>query len=255
MVTCDHLGQQGQPAVVLLHGSGVKDSFCKQYVALASRYHVVVPHLPGAGASVRHAYDPDEVVRGLREVVADLGDVPIAVVGHSLGAELALFLACSLPDRFSGVALLSPWVCPTQASIDRSCAFAPLAVAVMHCAPLVRLQGRFWGFNHEQREGLVRDASQLTVEQYRSYFQRPVLLREQPSYARLDVPLLAVCGRREVASMRASVRALARDNGRCEAVILPGCGHDYPLRNPDVLGPLLLGFLTRAFAGERRPSA
>ena len=56
----EEFGPAGAPTVLLLHGAGVKDTFCHQLPQLSGRYHVLLPHLPGAGRAAAEGYAPDQ---------------------------------------------------------------------------------------------------------------------------------------------------------------------------------------------------
>ena len=67
-------------------------------------------------------------------------------------------------------------------------------------------------------------------------------LAQHPEYQKVRVPMLAICGSREVRDMRASL-ALLGENPHCETVLLPGCNHDFPMRRAAVLKPMIDRFL------------
>ena len=61
----DHYGKEGSPVLVLLHGAAALDTFAGHYAALSEHFHVLVPHLPGAGQAAEEAYDPQAVCDAL----------------------------------------------------------------------------------------------------------------------------------------------------------------------------------------------
>ena len=67
-------------------------------------------------------------------------------------------------------------------------------------------------------------------------------LAQHPEYQKVRVPMLAICGSREVRDMRDSLTLLGK-NPHCETMLLPGCGHDFPMRRSGVLNPLINRFL------------
>ena len=48
MIPYDEYGSREHPTVLLLHGAAALNTFCCQY-CLSSKYHLIVPHLCGAG--------------------------------------------------------------------------------------------------------------------------------------------------------------------------------------------------------------
>ena len=48
MLYYDEYGSKENPTIMLLHGAGALDTFCRQY-CFSDKYHLIVPHLAGAG--------------------------------------------------------------------------------------------------------------------------------------------------------------------------------------------------------------
>jgi 3-oxoadipate enol-lactonase len=77
---------------------------------LSPRYRCVAVDLPGSGAS-RDAGGPYTLERfaaGLLEVIEEHGLAPVTVVGHSMGAKIALQLAIDAPDAVKSLVLIAP---------------------------------------------------------------------------------------------------------------------------------------------------
>jgi pimeloyl-ACP methyl ester carboxylesterase len=98
------------PSVVFLHGGGIVDGF-DFLAALADRFHVYAPLLPGYGRS-----EPNLGLTN-RETVADhLGEVldalaldKVHLAGHSLGGWRAASFAALHPARVERLALAAPF--------------------------------------------------------------------------------------------------------------------------------------------------
>jgi pimeloyl-ACP methyl ester carboxylesterase len=77
---------------------------------LSPKYRCVAVDLPGSGAS-RDAGGPYTVERfaaGVLEVIEEHGLAPVVVVGHSMGAKIALQLAVDAPDAVKSLVLIAP---------------------------------------------------------------------------------------------------------------------------------------------------
>lgn len=77
---------------------------------LSPKFHCVAVDLPGSGAS-RDAGGPYTLERfaaGLLEVIEEHGLAPVVVVGHSMGAKIALQLAVDAPDAVKSLVLIAP---------------------------------------------------------------------------------------------------------------------------------------------------
>ncbi|MDB4972541.1 MAG: alpha/beta hydrolase fold protein [Myxococcaceae bacterium] len=103
-------GRRDAPPLVLIHGlgeAGARD-FEALLPTLSARYHVLAFDLPGLGRS-SHAddvYSPARYAQMISELVAQRLAGPAFVVGHSMGAALALQLAADHPEQVAKLALL-----------------------------------------------------------------------------------------------------------------------------------------------------
>jgi 2-hydroxy-6-oxonona-2,4-dienedioate hydrolase/4,5:9,10-diseco-3-hydroxy-5,9,17-trioxoandrosta-1(10),2-diene-4-oate hydrolase len=103
------------PAVVLLHGGGPGASGVSNYErnidALAGRFRVIVPDLPGYGRSSKRI-DPNDPFGSLADAVRGVLDhlgLPTAhLVGNSYGGAAALRLALDTPQRVGRMVLMGP---------------------------------------------------------------------------------------------------------------------------------------------------
>lgn len=111
MLKFKEYGNKENPTVILLHGAGVLHTFSHQ-LELASRYHLVIPELPGAGDLAGRLFDPEWTDNALLDLVRRLGGKPVILAGHSLGAQIALRFAIRHPELTAKAAILSAWINP-----------------------------------------------------------------------------------------------------------------------------------------------
>lgn len=240
----DAYGDTINPTLVLLHGAAALDTFAHQYEMLSQRFHVLAPHLPGAGEAAAELYDPQQVCDALAGWIASLNVGKVLLMGHSIGGQLALKLVCEHEHLFSRAVFLSPWVCSTEASARRFANLARMSYGAIRRASLLRMQAQYWGFTPEQTEKLVAYSPRITQETYLAFYERRVHLSALTRYPAVKIPMLAMCARGETNEMKASVRALGEQNTNCLTVIFPRGSHDFVMRNFDLLNPMLLDFLT-----------
>ncbi|MBA1145572.1 alpha/beta hydrolase [Ectothiorhodospiraceae bacterium WFHF3C12] len=100
----------GDP-VLLVHGLGTDGArFWRELIpALAKRHRVVAVDLPGFGGSGKPnaLYSPENYAAFLDELVSERFDSPVALVGHSMGAAVALYYAHAHPDRVERLVMAS----------------------------------------------------------------------------------------------------------------------------------------------------
>jgi 4,5:9,10-diseco-3-hydroxy-5,9,17-trioxoandrosta-1(10),2-diene-4-oate hydrolase len=103
------------PAAVLLHGGGPGASGVSNYSrnidALAQRFRVIVPDMPGYGRSAKGVDQSDPIgyladtIRGLLD---ELGIDTAHLIGNSYGGATALRLALDTPRRVDKLVLMGP---------------------------------------------------------------------------------------------------------------------------------------------------
>ncbi|WP_334063204.1 alpha/beta fold hydrolase [Limimaricola cinnabarinus] len=103
------------PPMVFVHGFGCDQSMWREVTpAFAATRRIVTYDLTGMGGSALAAYDPrrhadlqahaDELI----EILDALSLGEVCLVGHSIGATIALLAANRAPDRVSRLVMVSP---------------------------------------------------------------------------------------------------------------------------------------------------
>ena len=114
-------GGQGRP-LVLLHGQGeFAATWMRAIPGLVDSYRVVIPDLPGHGASgIGDAgLDPDRMMAWLGQLIAQTCPSPPVLIGHLLGGAIAARFAVHHSDRLERLVLVDTlglrWYRPTAA--------------------------------------------------------------------------------------------------------------------------------------------
>jgi len=101
----------GGARLLFVHGWQADHTVWNDVVAaLGSGTRSVAVDLRGSGASsgARGPYNLERFAADLRELIEALGIGPVVVVGHSMGATVALRLAVDAPELVSGLILIAP---------------------------------------------------------------------------------------------------------------------------------------------------
>ena len=162
----------GSPCV-LIHGVGLNaDSWGAQIDAMSKHHAILAPDLPGHGDSPRleGAVTLDTLTDCIANAVAAFG-MPVPVVGHSLGALIAVNLAIRHPSLVSGVAALN--------AIHRRSPEARDAVRARAASPAAGISGEAYVVTPEQIEAFERDG----------YVHIPAVLTES-EMAEIEEPMM-----------------------------------------------------------------
>jgi pimeloyl-ACP methyl ester carboxylesterase len=210
---------------------------------LSREHRVIVPDLPGHGRSADRPYLSHEAtVRALRDLLAaEAGGRPAAVVGFSLGAQLAILLASEHPDVVADALVVSaqaksmPLAGPTLGLLG---AAAPLARRPW----FARLQARELQIPAGMMNDYLATSAAMTRETLRAAVGENLRFELPPGWARFPGRALVMVGSRERRIMRDSAIALSRAVGG-EPEVVDGCGHGIPLQRPDWFGGRVAGWL------------
>jgi branched-chain amino acid transport system permease protein len=243
--------------VVLVHGSFASSRWWQPVMALlpVEQFTCHAPDLPGCGRSDRPDDPASYAVERLAAVLADLLDAlglwNVDLVGHSLGAAVALSYAVAHPGRPRSLTLVStpsPHGTPTPAEgyallelmrTDRSLLAQALASIMPAHAP-----DPFFQQLVDDAQGqapVAFSAAALALEQWR--VDRNDLLQ-------LRLPVLLVWGDRDQIVERAVQTALLLSiPGANNLEVLRGCGHTPLVERPDAFAQVLLNFIAQDFVG------
>ena len=247
------------PLVVLVPGMG----------DLRSTYRFLVPDLVAAGLTVVSvdlrghgdsdvgfgSYGDVETAEDLAALLDELA-TPAVVVGNSMGAGAAAYLAAERPELVRGLVLLGPFVRNGHVSVvQRILMRVALARPWIGAAWRSYVPSLYAGRRPEDLADHVAEISaSLKRPGYASAFATLArTLDHDPVEHRLaDVrtPTLVVMGALDpdFPDPEAEARWIARTLGG-EVVMVPDAGHYPQAQRPDVVGPAVAGFVTRVARG------
>ncbi|GAB3835375.1 alpha/beta fold hydrolase [Dactylosporangium cerinum] len=255
-------GPQTGRAIVAVHGlkgyGGRWRVFAEEQL---SDFQVIAPDLRGHGLSPgeppwtleQHAQDVLDVLDR-----HGLGQAP--VLGHSLGATVAVYLARLAPERVDRLVLLDPGMALPGPLAERRARDALYVPTFDNPEEAVAERARFWP---REAHRLVREevANHLGCGSDRRWRWRYSVPAAVTAYSELARPavtppahiptLLAVAGRHDAANPSypdACRRVLNRF-----AVVELDCGHHIHLERPVEAGRLIRDFLAEAASGPPVP--
>jgi pimeloyl-ACP methyl ester carboxylesterase len=246
------------PPLLLVHGfGGAAWNFSELAPLLGSR-RLIVPDLPGHGGS---APLPAPTLTGFADVLAELLDEPVDVLGHSMGGVVALRLAERHP------ALVRRLILAAAAGISSSTRIAEITIALAGIVQPGKIAGRRVGLVARSRrlrrlvfEGFeVANADLLTERAVHGFLRGPTmhtdalgaglaLVGDDPrqDLDRVRCPVLVLWGARDKQVPLEDGFEYARRLGAPLRVIAD-CGHLLIGERPDVCARAVLEFTDSRF--------
>jgi pimeloyl-ACP methyl ester carboxylesterase len=239
-------GGSGAP-MVLLHGPGEFGlTWLPVLEELARTHRLVVPDLPGHGASglPDGDLDTDVMLRWLDELIVQACTAPPVVVGRVVGGAIAARHAIQHPGRSAGLVLvdtlgLVPFAPnprfmlamqrflaqPTEQTYERFMALCAFDVD----GARQRLGNRWEPFARYAVDLAARPGVQAAMGAVIRQFALPI---PPESLDRIDVPTTLVWGREDLATPVAAAEAAAARHG-WPLHVIPDAGDDPALDQPD----------------------
>jgi pimeloyl-ACP methyl ester carboxylesterase len=250
------------PGIVCVHSNASTSGQWRGLLdLLAPKFHVLAPDSYGSGKSPEW---PSDRVISLHDEVAFLEPVfakagaPLALVGHSYGAAVALIAALENPGRVRALALYEPTLFslldaevppPNEADGIRGAVAA--ASAALDEGNQDAAAERFidywmgtgaWAQTPAQRKPPIAE-SVINVRRWAH-----ALMTEPTPLAALrglDVPVLYMVGKRTTPSARGVARLLVSALPRAELLEFDALGHMGPITHPDTVNQAIARFLER----------
>ncbi len=224
-------GTPGATAVLLLHGAGLSHAMWEPQVHDLSRFHLLVPDLPGHGDSPDPAFDLADCVSRLTRIIRErAAGAKAHVVGLSLGGAVGLTLAATNP-----AVVQSLFVSGTSMALHPA------------LASLVRLNQPFLRLLSPQQQASLLMLQFRVPQTYKTQlrdalgqFRLAALVGVVRALSSVQMPLagggrtLVAVGQRETFLARRYARQMARLIPGATGVMVPNAGHLWNLEMPQL---------------------
>ena len=244
--------------VVLVHGinGSALEDWVHQIPVLAKKYHVLTFDLPGFGDSDKgnRAYTPANYARFVHFVTTRYARGRFVLVGHSMGAAIALYYAATYPQDLKGLVL-----------IDAAGVLYPLSLTVYSAGAWLddvrdvspdepNVLGRVVGKVLEKVERLPFDPqSAINTREGRNLFLNgsptriaALALAYEDFSALLDqvtVPVLVIWGSHDTVAPLRTGRVLAARLRDARLKVVDGADHMSMREHPEIVNRMLTDYL------------
>ncbi len=245
----------GDP-VLFVHGlGGTSNSWTPQVLALAGRYRMIRPDLPGSGRTPLSAFGEGALsiaglVGCLEKLLGVLGAERAHLVGHSMGTILCQHLAARRPSLVRSLALFGAFPAPPEANRGalrergakaRREGMAEIAEATLNGGTSAATRSENPAAAAFVRESLMRQPGEgygATCEALAG--------AEAADLSLIGCPVLLVTGDEDGVAPPATLRAMDAALADSRSEVLNRCGHWTPIEKAADCSRALGDFLARA---------
>ncbi|WGR59406.1 alpha/beta hydrolase [Paracoccus ferrooxidans] len=246
-------GNEDRPALALHCMMGNAVYWGPIAEALRDRVRISAPDLPGHGQSPDWPGGTPDYHTAVTRAAAALIDRPLDLIGHSMGATVALRIAVAAPEAVRSLTLIEPvlFAAAPEAQNDALMEDVAARLAAGEDTEAARAFLGIWGgidWDSQTAAGKARLARQIHLVQASNQALRQDsanILRPEGLEA-IDAPVLIVMGEDSPAVIPAIADALAARLPDVARARVPGAGHMLPITHPRQVAELIGLNLDRA---------
>ncbi|GAA4896830.1 pimeloyl-ACP methyl ester carboxylesterase [Stackebrandtia albiflava] len=215
------------PTVILLHAMGSSRRMWRaERAALADRFHVVTPDLPGHGGRTE-SFTLEAAVAEVCHLVG-AATRPVVLAGSSLGATVALRAAVTVPERVAGLLLSGAMVSVPRLTLSLQRAVTrvlPLEWTAKASVNMIAPAEETDGF------ALLADIRSAGKRVQTAVLRELAAADLDAGVERVSAHTVVVCGERDRLNLR-SARLLAERIPDARLVVLAGESHLWHMSRP-----------------------
>lgn len=229
-------------SLLFIHGSGGDSSvWAYQYSKLHKLFDTVAVNLPGHGKSGGHGeQDISEYTLRLKDILDVLKlDRPI-LIGHSLGAAIALDFSTKYPRDLSGVVAVGGGLTmPVNPDILEGFRQQPEVILDLMCKFSLAKENRPVFF-----DALRSSLGQTSIDTVAGDMLSCSKFNLTREIKKIIVPVLVICGAEDKMTPPASSEAIASGIAGAKLVLIEGAGHMVMIEKPSAFNDALQDFAT-----------
>jgi len=264
LTNCDisYLSEGNGPIFMMIHGmlSNAVDYYF-QFKEFSNRFTCIAPDLPGSGCS--HTSDPescciDSAAEHMLDFITETVPLErkILLMGHSYGGIIAMELLARIPERLSGIVIVStPTTAVGTGFTKRAAPFlsklVPLVKPLIRSRPLLNFYSNYINISPlnltdelgdmlRERNMLIGDSDILAM---RGYFESLAEWDFQLPPAASDVPAILFYGDRDILFGGREVRSMQKLIPNITCVKIPGTRHSCMHEKPGSFNEALNDFI------------
>ncbi|SNZ04959.1 Pimeloyl-ACP methyl ester carboxylesterase [Terribacillus aidingensis] len=227
---------QQESTLLFLHGGGVGGWMWTQQIECFSDYRCAVAELDfrKEGASI------EQIATDLLTwAESNKGAGKLALIGFSIGAQIALQMISKRPDLFSFTMLNSPLTVASNIPLFMIEAVVRLTHPLIKNRSFAALQARVLCIPAEDFDTYYQYSQRITPRELVQTLTENMQFRIPDSFHSISANILVTVGAKENQIMKKSAQLLTLTNPNCISMLVADTGHGLPLTHPLLFNSLL----------------
>lgn len=245
----EETGNKNGPTIIFIHGGGVAGWMWRKQIEYFTGYHCIVPDLPGHGKSFDEGgFSLDSCLDGLAELITGRANGKKAhVIGHSLGAKIAVHLLNKSPEIVDHAVIASAMF---RKAAMRGLLYNKftykLTKSMMKSNRTLESTAKQFQFPEDwYTQNFIKDIREQTLDTMEEEYRIQLYALDVPEKLKgIDNPVLVLAGDKELKSMRQSVWDLTGTLPNSKGMLLKGALHNYPWAQSDVFNQAIRGWIS-----------
>lgn len=212
------------PLVIFINGGGCGQWMWKFVIERLEGFKTITFDYEGYAGEPGVFSGMDREIEKIKALIEQEADgQPVCLVGHSLGAQIAL-KAADLADRVIAISALNTFM---PSHMKSTLAMSRWAMPLAKYRWFAKLNASSFGIGEELFEDYYRDTKQISTEWFTNMIVANMTFHaEKPSVEKVTV----VVGEKELKVMLASAKTLSD-----APIIVAGAKHDIPFAYPELV--------------------
>lgn len=232
--------------LILIHGYSDSSRSFSLMGQFLRDYRLVIPDLPGHGASdARDRWTVDGLASDIAALIDSLDSGPVAVIGHSLGAMVAIRLASMDRPRMKALVTIAGTIRPALS------ADASLRARILDLSDPIDPRDPFFEYWHAGPRPVILDfldhlrgeAAAIPASIWHGIFSELCDLDLSFEAAGIKIPTLAISGGQDELFDGKHRTALNNTVSDCRSIVMDGHGHNPHWENPELVAAHIRRFL------------
>lgn len=225
-----------EQTLLFLHGGGVGGWMWKKQIMHFKDFRCAVAELDFEAANVTIEHLANQLLKWAEN---NKRNGKLALIGFSIGAQIALQMVSKRPDLFCFTMLNSPLTIPVN--LPRN--IIRIAVSLTH--PLIKnksfaaLQARALSISAEDFDTYYQHSLQISSMALTKMLEENMQFAIPKNFSNIQTDILVTVGAKEKQIMKRSASEITNRNPYCSSLLIADIGHGFPVEQPLLFNHLL----------------